>query len=578
MENSTQLSSNNVAQTPGTCGNLFLRKIRRLKPTNFWQEVKLFSRLAGPVFLTEFMTFLISFVSTVFCGHLGKVELDAVSLATSSITVSGISIGIGLSSVCDTLISQTYGSKNLKRIGVILQRGILSLMIACFPCWALFINIEDILLACKQSPAVAKSTQLYVTIFIPGLPVTFLYALEIRYLLNQGIIMPQILTGFIANILNAVINYLLLYVLNLGVPGSAAANVASQYCQAILLFGYIRWKKLHVNTWAGWSTECLQEWGHFIRLAIPSMFMLCIEWWTFHIGTFLVGLINEVQLGAQTIVLQIITVAYRVALGYSMAATVHVGNALGASKPEQAINSAKVALYCIMCISLVNAVILGAVRNVVGYIFTSDKEIVQLVAEVMPLSATFHLFDSISSVSGGVLRGAGKQKLGAIGNLIGYYLIGLPIGISLMFAAELGVIGLWSGMLSCVFVQLTFFLTVIFRINWNKASNQALVNAGVAKDVDASNSASDGQTQETSADMGTVNGAVNPIPNVCELEQETNKERVTDESSIVDTGVTTVGEILSTKQLIVRRGLAFLSGPLILAIGLVIHFILTKGP
>ncbi|XP_041052641.1 multidrug and toxin extrusion protein 1-like [Carcharodon carcharias] len=552
-----------------------MRKIRGLIPINFWQEVKRISRLAGPVFLSQLMIALTIIVNSTFCGHLGKIELDAVSLASAVIIILGASIGIGLSTACDTLISQTYGSKNWKRIGVILQRGILILMIACFPCWAIFINTEHILVALKQSPTVARLAQRYVQIFIPGLPATFLYLLEIRYLQNQGIIMPQLFTGLIANILNAVTNYLFLFVLKLGMPGSAAANVLSQYCQAILLFVYIRWKKLHVKTWAGWSTDCLQEWGHFTRLAIPSMFMICIEWSVFQTGTLLVGTIDKVQLGSQAIIDYIIYITYRVPLGYSVAASVLVGNALGASSPEQALNSAKAALCCIGCISLVTAVILGSIKDVVGYIFTNDKEIVHLVSEVVPLCAAFHWFQSIATVSGGVLRGAGNQKLGAIGNLVAYYLIGLPIGISL-FVAKLGVFGLWSGMLICGFVQLVFFLNAIYRINWNKASDEALVNAGVMRDVDTSNRTSGGQTQYRSTEMNTGNSAVNPIPNVCQLEQKINKDQVTDESSIVDTGVTTIGEILSTKQLIIRRGLAFLSGPLVLAIGLVIHFILAK--
>lgn len=52
---------------------------------------------------------------------------------------------------------QTYGSGNLKRVGVILQRGILILSLACFPCWAILINTEPLLLAVKQSPEVARS-------------------------------------------------------------------------------------------------------------------------------------------------------------------------------------------------------------------------------------------------------------------------------------------------------------------------------------------------------------------------------------------------------------------------------------
>lgn len=44
-------------------------------------------------------------------------------------------------------------------------------------------------------------------------------------------------------------------------------------------------------------------------------------------------------------------------------------------------------------------------------------------------------------VTGGVLRGAGKQLIGALCNLVGHYFIGFPIGVSLMFAAHMGILG-----------------------------------------------------------------------------------------------------------------------------------------
>lgn len=51
---------------------------------------------------------------------------------------------------------QTFGSQNLKHVGVILQRGILILLLCCFPCWALFINTEHILLLFRQDPEVSR--------------------------------------------------------------------------------------------------------------------------------------------------------------------------------------------------------------------------------------------------------------------------------------------------------------------------------------------------------------------------------------------------------------------------------------
>uniref|UniRef100_UPI003AAAEBDD multidrug and toxin extrusion protein 1-like n=1 Tax=Centroberyx gerrardi TaxID=166262 RepID=UPI003AAAEBDD len=546
------------------------RRIRGWIPAEYRSEIVQLLRLAGPVFISQLMAFLISFVSTVFCGHLGKTELSGVALAIAVINVSGVSIATGLASACDTLISQTYGSGNLKRVGVILQRGILILLLACFPCWALLINTEPILLAVRQSQEVARISQLYVKVFMPALPAAFMYQLQGRYLLNQGIIWPQVITGAMGNVLNAIINYVFLYPLDLGVAGSAAANAISQYFLAVFLYIYICWRGLHKATWGGWSLDCLQEWGPFIKLAIPSMLMICLEWWMFEVGGFLAGVISEVELAAQSVVYELATIAYMFPLGFSVAASVRVGNALGAGNIEQAKRSSKTAIICALIVSCFVGASLGIPKDVIGYIFTPEQDIIQRVADVMIMYGFFHLMDAIAGVTGGVVRGAGKQLIGALCNLVGYYFIGFPIGVSLMFAANMGIVGLWSGLIICVSLQSMFYIVFLCKLNWKKATEEALERAGVQ--ITRENEMVGMENKALDVDQSQAQ--VKTTPSIC----VSSEEGITD-PEVLGSGrggatTTTVGVVLSVRQLVVRRGLTTLLMVLILVAGIFISELL----
>ncbi|XP_049892877.1 multidrug and toxin extrusion protein 1-like isoform X2 [Epinephelus moara] len=512
------------------------------------------------------MSFMIGFISMVFCGHLGDTELGGVASAIAVINVTGISIGCGLASACDTLISQTYGSGNLKRVGVILQKGVLILLLACFPCWAVLINTQPILLAVRQSAEVARLAQLYVKIFMPALPAAFMYQLQGRYLQNQGIMWPQVISGVMGNILNVIINYIFLNRLNLGVAGSAAANAIAQYSLAVFLFVYMCSRGLHKATWDGWSGDCLQEWGPFLHLAIPSMLMHCLEWWLYEIAGFLAGVIGEVELGAQSIVYELASIAYMFPMGFSVAASVRVGNALGAGNTEQAKMSSKVSLICASIVACLIGACLGVSKDVVGYIFTTEKDIIQRVADVMKMYSFIHVAEAFAGVTGGIVRGAGKQKIGALCNLVGYYFIGFPIGVSLMFAVKMGIVGLWTGFLICAVVLSVFFSVFLCKLNWRKATKEALVRAGV-------------HVTETNKIFVIENKALDTGEKQAPIKTSRSSSCTPAEGKLEALGAgqqTSDDMALSVRQLVVRRGLAVLLMFIILAAGVFISELLIR--
>uniref|UniRef100_A0A673A7K0 Multidrug and toxin extrusion protein n=1 Tax=Sphaeramia orbicularis TaxID=375764 RepID=A0A673A7K0_9TELE len=516
--------------------------VRRWLPLAYREELYHVLRLTGPLLLSRILSFLLPFVITIFCGHIGNAELAGYALASATINLTTTSTGYGLTVACDTLISQTFGSKNMKRVGVILQRSSLILLLFCLPCWALLINSYNLLSLMQQEDEVAM----------------FLHQLQVTYLQNQGIILPQMYTAAAANIFNLGVNYVLIISLQLGVVGSAIANGLSQIIICLLLFAYIRWRKLHVQTWGGWSTECLQEWGSYMKLAIPSVFMICFEWWIWEIGGFLAGSLGEVDLAAQHVILELSAITYMFPLGVYAAACVRVGNALGAGNTARAIVTCKVSLFLSGVLAVLQGIVIASSKSVIGYIFTSDDKIVEIVSQNLTVYTFVQLFDAVLCVCSGILVGAGMQKIAAFSNLVSYYCIGLPVGIALMFAAQLRTLGLWLGLLICVILEMGFFLVLIFKLDWKKVTRKAQM---------------DGEEAPTTEGYSSVNTQDQEVKVVHEAEgNSTNTggaEKDAEQSK--NTAKSKPQEPLSVTQLILRRGLTVLISVLILAVGVGFH-------
>ena len=159
--------------------------------------------------------------------------------------------------------------------------------------------------------------------------------------------------------------------------------------------------------------------------------------------------------------------------GLGVAASARVGNLLGASAPKAARRASHTAAVLSILLGTVVLIVLLAVKNVYGKIFNDDEAVIRLTAEVMPYVALFQIADGLNGSCGGVLRGQGRQHVGAVVNVVSYYLIALPFGIWLAWHGW-GLTGLWVG--QCVALYLVGALEwgIVAWSDWEVQCKKAL--------------------------------------------------------------------------------------------------------
>lgn len=98
------------------------------------------------------------------------------------------------------------------------------------------------------------------------------------------------------------------------------------------------------------------------------------------------------------------------------------------------------------------AALFAAVPHLLADLYTEDPAVIAMAAALIPIAAAFQVLDGLQVVAAGVLRGAADTTFPAVVALVGYWIIGLPLGWWMATSQGLGPRGLWWGMTIALFV------------------------------------------------------------------------------------------------------------------------------
>ncbi|PSC70154.1 MATE efflux family [Micractinium conductrix] len=421
-------------------------------------------------------------IAIAFVGRLGEDVLSVVVLATSIYNVTGLAVLIGFASAMETFCSQAMGAGRPHLLGLVLQRALLLLSLLAAAVAACWTQVEPLLLALGQDPAIAHGTARFMLRATPALLFTAIFEAQKRYLMAQEAVRPATVVTAIALCLSPLYNWILIFKLGCGVYGAAYALDLTQATLALLLGAYcVARDRLLAGsplaTWHGLSRQAWQGWGQYCRFALPSVAMLCCEWSTFEVMVLMSGLLPDpaVSVSAMGLAINTSGLSYMAVTGLACATSVRAGHALGAGRPGDARRATWTAWRLTMCQQVVLAGGIVLARNSWPHIFTDSPPVVARTAQLLPLFALSLFGDGTNAVLQGLLRGAGRQHLGAVTNLLSYWCCGIPLAAYLAFRRGLGLEGLWWGLVCINTVQGGIMLTLAWRFDFEGQAEHAMV-------------------------------------------------------------------------------------------------------
>ena len=82
--------------------------------------------------------------------------------------------------------------------------------------------------------------------------------------------------------------------------------------------------------------------------------------------------------------------------------------------------------------------------------------------------------DAVNAANGGIFRGLGRQKLALWLNVLGFWVLAVPIGSILTFVVGIGVFGLWWGMVIGIYLSSVLGLWHLRRVDWDHEARKTV--------------------------------------------------------------------------------------------------------
>ncbi|MCH2489643.1 MAG: MATE family efflux transporter [Flavobacteriales bacterium] len=428
----------------------------------YTKEFKYNLSLATPVILGMLGHTVVALVDNIMVGQLGTAELAAVSLGNSFMFIA-MSLGIGFSTAITPLVAEADGEGNFEKGKSSFKHGLFLCTVLGIALFLMVFVAKPLMYAMNQPPEVVDLAMPYLTLVAVSLVPLIIFQAFKQF--SDGLSMTRypMYATIAANVVNVILNYIFIFgkfgAPEMGIVGAAIGTLASRVIMVVYLW-YILSQKTKSRDYVlniklfSLSKAMLKK---LLNLGFPSALQMFFEVAIFTSAIWLSGILGKNPQAANQIALNLSSMTFMVAMGFSVAAMIRVGNQKGLQRFRELRRIA----YSIFLLSTILAVIFAIFFLIFNealpklYLdydnvdeFKDNFEVVSIAAKLLLIAAVFQISDTIQVVALGALRGMQDVKIPTLITFVAYWLIGFPISFYLSMYTDYTSAGIWIGLLA----------------------------------------------------------------------------------------------------------------------------------
>lgn len=427
--------------------------------------------LAVPIVLANAVHTLHQLVNTFWVGRLGAGAVAAVSVSFPIIFLLA-SLGSGLSIGGSVLAAQYYGACDTRMQRLIAgQLLVMTLLLSLLLTTAGVLAAPSLLSLLAIEPSVFGAALEYLRISLLGIFPAFVFLMYQALMRSAGDgRRPLYLVG-VSVLLNLLLDPPLIFgwgpLPALGVAGAAWATLIAQAIAA--LCGVFLLTSARLGVKLSWL-QLKPDWPLMARLAqlsLPASLEQSMQALGIAAVTALVATFGTVVVGAYGIGLRVLTFAIIPALGISMAASILVGQSIGAGDFARAERFTRLsALTSFAFLSAAGLILSLLAVPLIRAFIPGDEAMIASGAEALRwLSMGFGLMGVQLSLAG-TFRGAGDTRAAMLLSAIGTWLVQLPLAWLLGTQTPFGASGIWMAYPLAALINTLFSLWYLRAGHW----------------------------------------------------------------------------------------------------------------